>query len=444
MPWRASRYHAVTLMDATLFLFIFLLPLLLAVIALCSASETSFFSLTRSDRLRLRRRSPSAGAAATRLLARPRALVLTILLITNAGNVAFYVIVSVLERRLGHGVLGVAFNVGILFTLILFGDLLPKLIAASNPVHLARVLALPLEVAVRVVGPVTRFLEGWLVDPTLRLIRSSPSSQSEAVTADELGTLLDLSARSGEIEQDEQRLLADVIRLGSTRVRDVMIPRVAMPWLSERWAPADLVRVLKRWPGDRIPVFRGSPDGRPLGFMDVRTSVAAAEPTEFRPASRDGSVRGLEPITFIPERARMDQLLDLLRARRTEEALCVDEYGAVVGMITVNEVLAELVAGARAGTADGGGAATIERRSANCWVIPGRLPARELAVQLAADGPRFEGVSTVAGLFFHTLGRVPVQGDTVRLGNVELRVESMSGRIIDRIAVTLLPSGAAA
>jgi putative hemolysin len=157
-------------MDPTLVFFIILLPVLLAIIALCSASETTFFSLSRTDRLRLRRRSPAAGGAATRLLARPRALVLTILLITNAGNVAFYVIGSVLERRLGHGPLGIAFTIGTLLVLVLVGDLLPKLIAASNPVRLARALALPLEVAVQIVNPVTRFLEvrgswrsGWSI-----------------------------------------------------------------------------------------------------------------------------------------------------------------------------------------------------------------------------------------------------------------------------------------
>jgi putative hemolysin len=433
-------------MDATLLLFIFLLPILLAVIALCSASETSFFSLTRSDRLRLRRRSPSAGAAAGRLLSKPRALVLTILLITNAGNVAFYVIVSVLERRLGHGAIGIAFNVAVLLTLILLGDLLPKLIAASNPVHMARVLALPLEVAVRVVGPATRFLEVWLVDPTLRLLRSSPARVASAVTVDELGTLLDLSARSGEIEQDEQRLLADVIRLGSTRVRDVMIPRIAMPWLSDRYSPTDVARALKRSPADRIPVFRGSPDGRPLGFLDVRSYLPVAESSEPRPGGREMTQRRLDPVFFIPERARMDQFLDLLRTKRAEQALCVDEYGAVVGMITITEVLAELVAGTRMGSGEAGAPASIERRSTNCWVIPGRLPARELSVQLASTGRQFEGVSTVAGLFFHKLGRVPTEGDRIRLGNVELRVETMSGRSIDRVAVTLLPSveGAAA
>ena len=138
----------------------------------------------------------------------------------------------------------------------------------------------------------------------------------------------------------------------------------------------------------------------------------------------------------------MDQLLDLLRMKASEQALCVDEYGAVVGMITIHEVLRELVA---AGATEGAGAAgAIERRSTTCWIVPGRLPARELAGQLGAREPSSLCVSTVAGLFFQKLGRVPAAGDAIKLGNVELRVESMTGRSIDRVAVTVLAAQGAA
>jgi len=425
-------------MDATLLLFLLLLPVLMAVIAFCSASETAFFSLTRTDRLRLRRLSAGAGAATNRLLTRPRTVVLAVLLVTNAGNVTFFLIVSVLERRISHGAVGLLFNVAILLAMIVLGDLLPKLLAASHPVHFARALAKPLEVQVRLVGPLTKFLEFWLVGPILRLIRPGKAQESESVTVEELGTLLDLSARSGDIAEDEQRILADVVRLGSTRVRDVMVPRIAMPWVADRFTPADVVRVLRKTPTDRIPVFRGSPDGKPLGLLNVQRYLPTVETSpESKPgAARDGGASSLEPLVFIPERARMDQLLDLLRMKASEQALCVDEYGAVVGMITIHEVLRELVA---AGATEGAGAAgAIERRSTTCWIVPGRLPARELAGQLGAREPSSLGVSTVAGLFFQKLGRVPAAGDAIKLGNVELRVESMTGRSIDRVAVTVL------
>lgn len=428
-------------MEATQILLLALLPVLIAVVSMCSASETSLFSLSRTDRLRLRRLSPVAGAATHRLLSEPRSLILAILLVTNAANITFFVIVSVLQRHMGSGLLAIAFNIALVLTLIVAGDLLPKLLAAPYRVSFARVLAPPLVGVLRVVGPITRFIEAWFVEPFIRLVRPVRHEESRLVSVDELGTLLDLSARSGVIQEDEQRLLADVIRLGSTRIRDVMIPRVAMPWLTDRFTTADVIRTLKRFPALVIPVFRGSLDGRPLGLLDTRPFLPAADGVTdpVRAAAiRDGFMSQLQQIVFIPERARLDQLLDLLRSRHAEQALCVDEYGAVVGMITINEVLREMVAGAPGGEAASVGA--IERRSEMCWIVPGRLPARQLALQLGADEAAHAGVSTVAGFFYQILGRVPVEGDTLRLKNIELRVEAMSGRTIDRIAVSIRPS----
>jgi CBS domain containing-hemolysin-like protein len=429
-------------MDAVHLLLMILLPLLIVLIAVCSASETSLFSLSRTDRLRLRRRSSRAGVATQFLLSRPRPLILTILLLTNAANIAYFVIVTVLERHIQNEALGIAFNAVLLVVVIVVGDLLPKLIAAPRRVAFAGVLAPWLVGVLRVAGPVTSFLEHWLVEPVIRLLRPSRAEDPRVVSVEELGTLIDLSARSGVIEEDEQQLLADVIRLGSIRIRDVMMPRVAMPWLNDRFGMADVVRQIKRAPLPRLPVFRGSLDGKPFGLLDTRSFLPAAEaagdPAKIA-SIRDASLAKLEPIVFIPERARLDQLLDLLRKRGAEEALCVDEYGAVVGMVTINEVVRELVQGAPAG--ETGVAEAIERRSESTWVVPGRLPARQLAMQLGELGASGEDVSTVAGLFYQKLGKVPAVGDSIRLRNIRLSIEAMSNRTIDRVAVSVETGG---
>lgn len=415
-----------------------LLPFLLAVIALCGAAETALFSLSRTDRLRLRRLSPIAATAAAKLLSRPRSLILAILLVTNAANITFFLVVSVVQWHMPNEAVGIAFNLVLLVFMIVVGDLLPKLLAAPRRVAFARFLAAPLAVLLRVVGPVTGFLESWLVDPSLRLLRPSRGDLAGSVTVEELSTLLDLSARSGVIEEDEQRLLADVIRLGSTRIRDVMIPRIAMPGVADRFAAAEVVRVLRKAPLAKIPVFRGSLDGKPLGMLDTRAFLAGFElaPDPAKAAIlRDSFAASLEPVVFIPERSRLDQLLDLMRVKQVQSVLCVDEYGAVVGMITISEVLREMVAGVPGAAGDAGTA--VERRSEKVWVVPGRLPARQFARQLGAQGSTYGAVSTVAGLFFQRLGRVPQVGDTLVLGNVRLTVEAMSGRVVDRVVVSL-------
>jgi CBS domain containing-hemolysin-like protein len=437
-------------MDPTLVLLLVLLPVTLLTVAFCSASEAAFFSLTRTDRIRIRRQSPTAGAAAQRVLRNPRKLVLSVLLITNAASVVFYVVVTMLERRIESKALSIGANVALLLLMVLAADLLPKLLASASPVRLASLLAIPLDGAIRITGPVTRFFEGFFVAPLIRLLRAGAPSAigaggrqptaaaSPPVTVEELGALLELSASTGEIERDEQKLLADVIRLGSTRVRDVMVPRVAMPWVTERSTPADVLRAVKRTPSLQVPVFRGSLEGHPVGWLNSWRYLAAAEAAGEGTAPAQVSETELAPITVVPERARLDQLIDLLRARRVEQAICVDEYGTVVGMVSIQEIARELATGASGFDRVAWGAShAIERRSEHTWVIPGRLPARELASLLGLSRDRGGQVSTVAGLLIQRLGRVPVVGDSVRIGNVELKVESVQGRGISTVALTL-------
>lgn len=415
-----------------------ILPAAVLLSAFCAASETALFSLSPSDRSRLRRISPEAAATIGRLMVRPRMVLLSLLLLTNLANVAYFVVGSVLERRVESDALTLAINVGMLGALILGADLLPKLLARPRRVAFCRVTAPALAGLTRVAGPVCRVLELAVVEPVLRLILPARRPEERALSPEELGALLDLSARAGEIAPDEQRLLGEIVALGSTRVREVMTPRTSMVWLEDSATPARVREVAAESGRTRIPVFKGSLDGGPVGILDVRRYFVAEAAAGGRGPARLTGL--LEPPTFVPETARLDQLLDVLRSRGQERALCVDEFGAVVGTVGIDEVMARLVA---AGSDEAAAAAAgVVRVSPNQWVVPGRLPARELAEYFFGPaGVRALGsrVSTVAGLVYARLGRVPEVGDSVRLGNVVLTVEAMQGRAVERIAVSVAP-----
>ncbi len=369
------------------------------------------------------------------LLARPRAFLLSVLLLTNLANVAYFVAGAVLERRLGSDMLGVALNAFLVLTLVVGADLMPKLLARTHRVAFCRVAAGLLEAARDAVVPLTRSLEVLLIEPVMRLVRPVGGRRERALSKEELGALLDLSARTGALGADEQRLLGDVVDLGATRIREIMTPRVAMAWLEEGANQARVREVALASGLRQLPVFRGSLDGRLLGMLELRRYLPAAEGDAKGPRVADYLAAAL----CVPERAKLDQLLTQLAGQKAEAAICVDEFGAVVGFVRAEDIAARLLySGSDAAVAEEQG---IEPQGEGLWTVPGRLPAREMADYfLGEDAPehRAPAASTVGGLFFARLGRVPRTGDTIALGNVRLEVVAMSGRAVDRVQVSVL------
>lgn len=423
-------------------LLLVLAPLLL-ISSLCAATETALFSLSYSDRLLLRRRHPGAAEAVGVLLSRPRALLVTVLLLTNIANVGYYVVSSVVALNRGseappgrRALLSVAIGVALVLALILLSDLLPKLLARRLRVEFCVAFARPALAVFRAIAPVQRFLEHAVVAPLSRLVRPRVEPRP-SLTMDEVSALLQASTHEGALRTEEQSLLEEVVQLGAVRVRDAMTPRMDIPWL-ELGATVDELLVLVRERGcSRAALCRGTLDGEVLGWVDVKRALSARG-DGHGPRLADF----LRPMLFVPETARLDQLLDLLRQSRRYAALCVDEHGTIVGMIDIDHVLARL-AGEPAVEAEGEHEA-LEPCGPGQWDVPGRLALRDLCGildtpeqgLLVRGRPVERRVATVAGLILLSLGRLPRIGDEVRFGAFTLRVESLRGRAIERVRIS--------
>jgi putative hemolysin len=427
----------MTLADLPLILL--LLPLVVAS-ALCSASETALFSLTHSDRVRLGKSSPSAAAAVGALLANPRQLLVSVLLVNTCVNTAYFVVASVLSRRIAHAFWEPLFSVGAVIALLLCGEVIPKVVASSARVAVTRRLVRGMRAVYRAITPARLLIEGVAITPVTRLIRPAGADQTPPLTPDELSALLDHGAKGGAIDQDEQRLLAEVVELGTTRVREIMTPRVDIRWLDLGASPKDFLELVRTTGATRFPVVKGSPDDGVVGWAHAKTFLAAHAGNPKGPRIADI----LEPVHFVPDRARLDQLLDEFRRQRTHVALCVDEFGAVTGLIHIQHVVGELMTtAAELALAQD---EHVRPLGDGRWLVPGRLGVRDWAEFLgpaAAGLARDRRASTVAGLILQTLGRVPKAGDSVRLGNMRLEIQSMRGPVIERVIVSAHTAGAA-
>lgn len=393
------------------------LPVLLVLSALASGSETALFTLSARDRAEVSRRSPLAGRAVDRLLFSPRMLLIQVLVLNMTVNVLYFVVSSVLTIRAPSPILAATVSVSSVLGVILVGEVIAKMVAGSNAAAASVRIALPLLGIRRVMYPLLVGLDRFAVGPLARLLHPEPTASG--VSRAELDALL--GQAGGALSPPEVEMLREVVGLRHRHVRDIMVPRVDLEWVEPDWKPGMSLPSGQEF----VPASEDQLHRQVSFSIDARLAVA-------------GSARGckLEPV-FIPEKARLDQLLSELARRGAEHAYCVDEHGEIQGLVRITDVIDELVSGVSTTQAE-----SVMLVGMGVWRVPGRLPAHDFAELF--EFPEFEsaseeeGVSTVAGLVLAELGRVPDEGDCVQIGDYQITVVRMKRRAIAEVDVRAL------
>ena len=326
------------------------LPVLLGLSGFFSGSETALFALTESERITLRRGGGLAGRAVEALLADQRMLLITVLVGNMTVNTVYFVVTSVLLMNSDVAVPGaVLLAVGFLLLVILLGEVTPKLIANTHRSGFAGFAAPPMLALHRAITPLRVVIDRLVVGPLSRL--SSPSKRPPRLDEKELAALLEVSGSGGVIDAEEQRILQEVIRLGRLKVRDVMTPRVriaAVPLDASYRQVRDLAEETRL---TKFPVYKENLD-HSVGLLPVRSFLLADQSS---PSGRVALQRILAPVHYVPETARLDQLLDRFRLTHTQLAIVVDEYGGTAGLVAAEDVVEELVGDIAGAQGRGGG-----------------------------------------------------------------------------------------
>ena len=415
-----------------------LLPILMVLSALCSASETALFSLTQADRIRLRKSHPRVFDAVSTMLAQPTSLLVAILLLNVTVNTAFFTIFGLAVKGVLPEFWAAIASLAAVLTLVLISEVIPKGLAAVHRVAFCRLIGIPVLAWFTIIGPLRLILDTFVIAPVARLFRADASGQSEKLTSDELSKLVELAANQGVLHASEQQLLADVVQLSVLRVRDIMTPRVDVRWLSATDTSQELLQVARDTGYTRFPVCRGSLSDRSIvGIVHAQRVLPGL--AKQGAAARMPLPALVEPARFVPERSRVDQLLEFFRTSKCDAAMVVSEQGEVTGMVQIDNVINELIK--FAANPDDSPSQQVQMVGVGEWEVPGRLSVRDweefFESKPGSSQHAGEKVSTVAGLVFSRLGRVPREGDIVEVGNVTLTVSSMNGRSIERVRVSL-------
>lgn len=408
------------------------LPLLLAASGFFSGSETALFSLSDHQRLQLRRSITITGMIVPRLLKDTRPLLITLLLSNVTVNVLYFVISTVLILRAKHndwlGTAGIGgAGVLVLLTLILCGEVLPKMAAAKMPIRWSKLAAMPLLIVHQSLCPLRVVLSAFVIMPLARLI--GPTTKPSNISTEELAQLLELSQQRGDISREEEQLLQQALELSQMTVKDLMRPRVDIRAYDLDNNSAELFQLIRETHLRKIPVYRGD--------LDHIEGVIYSREVLLSPPQDSRQVQSLiRQVTLVPETLRPDQLLVQFRRRGTTLAIVVDEYGGTEGLITLENV-AEHIVGEIVGPYDEpGNTAMVERIEPGVWRISAALSVHDWD-ETFGEPVRAPMVSTVGGLVMQRLGRLPHVGDRTTIGNVVLEVETMDGKRVRSLVVHL-------
>ncbi|MCK6505099.1 hemolysin family protein [Myxococcota bacterium] len=415
--------------------------LLLCCSAFFSGSETALFSLQPMERRALA--AEGGSATVERLLAEPRRTLASILI----GNE----FVNVLLSTVTAGLVVTAFpdrpwiNVAILTPLLLiFGEVLPKTLALRNNRRLAPLLAPPLALFARLVSPL-RWALTRVAEAALVITGGSGATRQAALREAHLLSLIEHGRRAGTVRPMEEEMIQKVFEFGDLTVSRLMTPRPDVFSLSLTTPWEELVDQLRAAGHSRVPIWQGRPDNivGVLVVKDLLPHLAArlreGEPGgESAPRALALSTRELQkllhPACFVPTSKRAEDMLAEFRAQKFHLAMVVDEHGNVVGLVTLDDLLAELV-GELLDEGDDQ-PQDVTRVLDGVYTIRGNMDVDDFEQRFGMALPEGE-YDTVAGFLLDQAGTVPAKGDEFEWSGVQFTVRRLEGRRITEVTVRL-------
>jgi putative hemolysin len=322
--------------------------------------------------------------------------------------------------------------IGITYLTLIFGELVPKRLALHNPERIAAAMAGSMQFLSRIGNPAVKFI-GGSTRVVLRLLRIRATEETP-VTQEEIKVMMEQGTEAGVFEEAQHDIVKSIFKLSDREVSALMRPRRDVVWLDVEDSPIENQRKLASSLYSRFPVGQGSLDNV-LGFVQTKDLL-----TRCLAGSKMDLKDNLRPPLFVPEALPALKLLEMFKKSRTHIALVVDEYGGVEGLVTLNDILEDLV----------GDVALVDmpeelqavRRSDGSWLIDGKMQVDDLKEVLKISMlPEEESGSyqTLGGLTMLQVGRVPVTGDTFELEGYRFEVVDMDGKRVDRVLVSRLP-----
>ena len=424
--------------DITQIISLIILLLLLLCSALISGAEVAFFSLTPSNFISEDGKRSNAQKIVIKLLEKPKKLLATILVANNFINIAIVLLFdSISDDIFGDtnftffGVnLKLVVEIGVVtFLILLFGEILPKVYASRNKVQFSNMMAYPLNFLDTVFSPISTPMRAITLFIHARLGR-----QKSFISIDHLSQALELTS-DDDTTQEEQKILKGIVSFGNTDTKQVMRPRMDIFALNEEQEYSEIIPEIIERGYSRIPVFKENVDNV-VGILYVKDLLPYINEKKFDWASL------LREPYFVPENKKLDDLLNDFKDKKNHLAIVVDEYGGTSGLISLEDIIEEIV-GEISDEFDDEDLIFSKLDESN-FVFEGKTPLKDFyKIIKLEDASEFEDrrgeAETLAGFLLEISGGFPKKNDVINFQNYKFTVEVLDDKRIKQIKLSILP-----
>lgn len=424
---------------------------------LISGSEVAFFSLSPKDIHHLQDETDRSSSTILQLQERPRTLLATILICNNFINIAIVVVSDYLvSKMLGEDALltvgsylasifgvfsqsqyGQVFNlfvtvVGVTFILVLFGEIAPKVYANVNNLKFAKRMAIPLDLLNNLFGPISRILVGWSNKIEGRLESGSSTSNT---SKEDIDKAIELTVSEGRHVEQEVDILKGIVKFGDTPAKQIMKSRVDVVAIEENATYKELMTIILDSGYSRVPVYRDDFD-TVTGILYAKDLLGhSSESSDF-----DWSSLVREGAMYVPESKKIDELLREFQLKRTHMAIVVNEYGGSSGLITLEDVMEEVVGDIKDEFDDLDDVDYVQIGTNN-YIFEGKSMINDVCKVINKDTTYFDdlrgGADSLAGLILEVTGIIPKPERKIVFKDIEFRIVSVTKRRIERINVKI-------
>jgi CBS domain containing-hemolysin-like protein len=313
--------------------------------------------------------------------------------------------------------------------LLFFGEIGPKVYAARHSEKLALSVASPILFLTRILTPVI-----WGIEKITGMFGAPAAIGEPSVTEEEIKEWIEVGKEEGTIEQEEREMLYSVLEFGDTNAREIMTPRVDVAMIEDTLTLTEATQIFNETGFSRLPVYHDSVDNI-IGILNIKDVFSAA----FSMKKKVPIKELMYDPYFVPETKKIDDLLKELQLRKVQMAVVLDEYGSFIGILTVEDILEELV-GDILDEFDRE-EPEIQKMGEGIYLVDAKLWVEDLNDELDISLPVHESYETIGGLLIERLGHIPHPGETVHLAeaHVTLVVMQMLSRRIVKVKLILHP-----
>lgn len=404
-----------------------LLALLILLSGFFSGSEIALFSTNRVKIRKLAEEGDRNARVLEELLSRPNRLLTAILVGNNLVNIGAAAIATSLAIQF-FGSKGVGLATGVMTLLVLiFGEITPKGVATRNSERISLLVARPIATLVKLLYPIVKVLV-FITKPIVTAFGGK--SNIPFVTEEEIKMLVEVGEKEGVIEKEEKEMIKGIFEFGETTAKEVMVPRIDMKCISADATIEDGIKLALETGHSRFPVFEESVDNI-IGILYTKDILRYLDKRKLKLRQI------IRPAYYVPETKKLDELLEEMQEKKTQIAIVVDEYGGTAGLVTLEDIIEEIVG--EIWEEHEVIERPIQKIDDTSAIVLAKASIEDVNEELGINLPE-EEFETIGGLIFNALGKIPTIGEAVEINGVSLIVEKMRGRRISLVKVVKEPN----